>query len=86
MGSFSFGQFGQEVMIVLRNFSILSSNKAVEFTKTFESLFQGTLLVLGSSTILPVNVLDFVQVKLGKSFSPLVNSFPFGLVPSVPRA
>ena len=86
MGGLAFGQLRQEVVIVLRDLTILASNQALELPKDFEPLFDGALLVFGSLTILPVNVSGFVKVELGKSFCPNINSLPVGLVPSRPRA
>ena len=86
MGGLAFRQLGQEVVVVLRNFSILASNKTLEFPKAFEPLFEGALLVFRGATIFPVNVFGFVQVELRESLCPHINSLPVGLVPGGPRA
>ena len=86
VGGLVFGQLGQEVMEVLRDLTILTSNQTLELPKAFEPLFDGALLVFGSATILSVNVSGFVKVDLGESFCPDIHSLPVGLVPSRPRA
>ena len=86
VGGLVFGQLGQEVMVVLRDLTILASNQTLELPKAFEPLFDGTLLVFGSATILSVNVSGFVKVKLWKALCAHINSLPVGLVPSGPRA
>ena len=86
VGSLGLGQLGQQVMVVLGNLTILTSNKTLEFTKAFEALLQGALLTLGRTTIFSVNVLCFVKVFLWKAFGTLVYCFLIGLVPSGPRA
>ena len=40
----------------------------MKISEALESLLQGALLVDRGAAILPVNVLGFVQVELGKSF------------------
>ena len=86
MSGLRFGKFGQEFMVVLRDFAILASNKALEFSKALEPLFQRPLLVFRGATIFPVDVFGFVQLELRKSLCPHINSLPVGLVPSGPRA
>ena len=86
VGGLAFGQLRQEVMIVLRDLTILASNQALELPKSFEPLFDGAFLVFGGTTILSVNVSGFVKVDLGESFCSNINSLPVGLVPSRPRA
>ena len=86
VGCLCFGQFGQEVVVVLGDFSILASNQTLEFSETFEPLFEGALLVFWSATVFSVDVFGFVQVKLWKAFCAHINSLPVGLVPSGPRA
>ena len=56
-------------MVVLRDFTILASNKALQFPEAFEPLFERPLLVFWGATIYPVNVFAFVQVKLGSPFA-----------------
>ena len=86
MGGLAFGQLRQEVVIVLRDLTILASNQALELPKAFEPLFDGALLVFGSAAILSVNVSGFVKVEFRESFCPNIHSLPVGLVPSRPRA
>ena len=47
VGGLVFGQLGQEVMEVLRDLTILTSNQTLELPKAFEPLFDGALLVFG---------------------------------------
>ena len=71
MGGLGFCQLGQGLEVVLRNISILASNKPL----SPPSPKPLSPPCPRGATILLVNVLGFVQVKLRKSLGPLINRF-----------
>ena len=66
----------QEIVEVLGDVTILSSDKTKKVAVAFQTLLKRTRVVWKSTAVLGVNLLCLVKILLGKTFGPLVNSFP----------